>query len=110
MECEKEQLKQKLKMMEKYFKEETDKLMTEKKEVQKDLLAIQNRENQFNNDYRKKDQKIQEYEEKFKKFVLEKQPPKNSFEAVAALEQNGPSVYYLNVRLCLLRPTTSTAR
>ena len=47
--------------MEKYFKDETDKIMGEKKDLLKDLAAIQNREAQFNNDYRKKDLKIQEY-------------------------------------------------
>ena len=45
--------------MEKYFKDDIDKLAAEKKELQKELIAIQNREGQFSNDYRKKDLKIQ---------------------------------------------------
>ncbi|CAD8096266.1 unnamed protein product [Paramecium sonneborni] len=85
----------KIKSTEKTQKEQINKLMLEREDLQKQLYKLQSRSTQFEHELKQRDLEIQKLKEYFKKQQTSKSY-KNCLEVTQTIEQGGPSVFAAN--------------
>ncbi|CAK59020.1 unnamed protein product (macronuclear) [Paramecium tetraurelia] len=95
LEQENTTLQAKIKSTEKVQKEQINKLMLEREDLQKQLSKLQSRSTQFEHELKQRDLEIQKLKDHIKKQQASK-TYKNSLEMTQPIEQGGPSVFAAN--------------
>ncbi|CAK89520.1 unnamed protein product (macronuclear) [Paramecium tetraurelia] len=95
LEQENSTLQAKIKSTEKVQKEQLNKLMQEREDLQKQLSKLQSRSTQFEHEMKQRDLEIQKLKDHIKKQSASK-TFKNSLEMTQNLEQGGPSIFAAN--------------
>ncbi|CAD8181007.1 unnamed protein product [Paramecium pentaurelia] len=95
LEQENTTLQAKIKSSEKVQKEQINKLVLEREDLQKQLSKLQSRSTQFEHELKQRDLEIQKLKDHIKKQQASKNY-KNSLEITQPIEQGGPSVFAAN--------------